>query len=114
MEINRGSLVNVKPLGGSSIGLGININYVTSKPNSSENTSKYYKTLLNNSFRKHKLNNVNKIKQPKSGKPQQYWKLLNGKKPNTVNANLEDLFNFFKDKNFTEMLKTQKHPLIIL
>ena len=68
-------------------------------------TSKIYKNTVKLSHRKFQQNNIINLQNLKISNPRKYWKFLNGKKKNSVEADSEDLYKFFKDVNFDENIE---------
>ena len=67
--------------------------------------SKSYKYIVKSSHTKFQQNNIANIRSLKYCNPKKYWKLLNGKKKDSVAAEAESLFQHFKNINFDENLE---------
>lgn len=64
--------------------------------------SKIYKQTVRRFHSKFRQDNILKLKKLKRENPKKYWKLLNGKQTDKVEASPESLFNYFKSVNFDE------------
>ncbi|MEW8542100.1 MAG: hypothetical protein AB2693_01075, partial [Candidatus Thiodiazotropha sp.] len=64
--------------------------------------SKQYKQTVKKFHTKFRQDNVLKLKKLKRENPKKYWKILNGKHTDKVEASPESLFNYFKKVNFDE------------
>ena len=61
--------------------------------------SKAYKNIMKKHYRKFKKFNVNRLRSLKTSNPKQYWQIINGKKSESTQASLSNLFQYFKKVN---------------
>ena len=66
-------------------------------------TSKEDKKTMRQSYIKFKRFNIKKLKTMKSTNPKIYWRMINGGKQDAVQASVENLLAFLKNKNSKDM-----------
>ena len=64
--------------------------------------SREYKITVKRFYNKFKKDNINKIRNLRTTNPKKYWKILNGKKQETTEATMNNLFEFFSKNNSSE------------
>lgn len=65
---------------------------------------------MSKNIRRHKNDKTEKIRHLKSTNPKEYWRILNSDNcPKTKSAALDDLYNYFKSVNETEINETTPH-----
>lgn len=64
------------------------------------NAEKYYKKVLDKSYRNHRILLQRKLKKLRSSNPKVYWKLLNkSNKSKFGGVNIQEFYHYFKDIN---------------
>ncbi|XP_060554602.1 uncharacterized protein LOC132715603 [Ruditapes philippinarum] len=71
----------------------------TTKENLKQN-AKIYKGTLKQFYKNEKKESISKLRNLKGKDPRNYWKILNKKTKQNCEADLTDLYNFFKNVNF--------------
>ncbi|MCW4346540.1 MAG: reverse transcriptase domain-containing protein [Candidatus Thiodiazotropha endolucinida] len=64
-----------------------------------KNASNAYKNTMKQNYTKFKRYNIKKLRGLKNSNPKIYWKIINGKKQESVKATVENLFDYFKKVN---------------
>ncbi|KAL4238685.1 hypothetical protein ACF0H5_003392 [Mactra antiquata] len=75
-------------------------------------TSKIYKRTLNKYNNKSKSKTIKQIRNLKHSDPSKFWKILRGNNSKQCDANLDDLYTFFRDVNDT-FIKTETDAMPI-